>query len=155
VHFIVDDVTEAQRLELVRQLALIGFDRVAGVFSADAVQRAATRGAALATVPQITPADLAPQVAAADVQVVDVRSANEWRSGHIQSAMHVPLGELPDRLDEIPRDRPVIVHCQAGTRSVIAASVFERGGRRRVVNLVGGLDAWQDAGFPVVTTLSK
>jgi hydroxyacylglutathione hydrolase len=105
-------------------------------------------------VPQITPADLAPRVAAADVQVLDVRSASEWRSGHIQSAMHVPLGELPDRLDEIPADRPVIVHCQAGTRSVIAASVLQKNGRR-TVNLTGGLDAWQAARLPVVTPLSR
>jgi hydroxyacylglutathione hydrolase len=154
LHFILDDVTEAQRLELVRQLALIGLDRVAGVFSTDAVQRAATRGAELATVPQITPADLAPHVAAADVHVLDVRSASEWRSGHIQSAMHVSLGELPDRLDEVPTDRPVIVHCQAGTRSVIAASLLQKNGRR-IVNLTGGLDAWQDARLPVVTPLSR
>jgi hydroxyacylglutathione hydrolase len=155
LYFIAADLTEGQRLELVRQLALIGLDRVAGVFSAVAVQRAAARGAAVATVPQITVDELARHVAAEDVQVVDVRSESEWRGGHIPGAMHIPLGYLLDRLPEIPTDRPVIVQCQAGTRSAIAASVLQRAGRRRVVNLAGGLDVWQGAGLPVVTPLQK
>jgi hydroxyacylglutathione hydrolase len=150
LYFGIDDLAESHRIELVRQLALIGLDRVAGVFGADAVHRAAARGAALETVPQITASELARHVAAEDVQVVDVRSENEWRSGHIPTAIHVPLGYLPDRLNEIPTDRPVIVQCQAGTRSAIAASVLKRTGRRRVVNLIGGMDAWEGAGLGVV-----
>ena len=64
--------------------------------------------------------------------------------------MHIPLGELADRLDEIAGDRQVVVHCQAGTRSAIATSILERSGRPGIVNLTGGMDAWQDAGLPVV-----
>jgi len=88
-------------------------------------------------------------VTANDVHVVDVRSENEWRSGHIATAQHVPLGYLLDRLNEIPIDRPVIVHCQAGKRSAIAASLLKRAGRRGVVNLTGGMDAWIEAGQSV------
>jgi hydroxyacylglutathione hydrolase len=150
LYFVIDDLGESHRIELARQLALIGLDRVAGVFGADAVRRAAARGAAVETVPQITVSELARRVAAEDVQVVDVRSENEWRSGHIATALHVPLGYLPDRLNEIPIDRPVIVHCQAGKRSAIAASVLKRAGRARVVNLTGGIDAWVGAGLEVV-----
>ena len=149
LYFGIDDLAESHRIELVRQLALIGLDRVAGVFGADAVRRAAARGAALETVPQITVSELARHVTANDVQVVDVRSENEWRSGHIATAQHVPLGYLLDRLNEIPIDRPVIVHCQAGKRSAIAASLLKRAGRRGVVNLTGGMDAWIEAGQSV------
>jgi hydroxyacylglutathione hydrolase len=149
LYFVIDDLAESHRVELVRQLALIGLDRVAGVFGGDAVRRAAARGAALESVPQITVSELARHVAAADVQVVDVRSESEWRSGHIPTAMHVPLGYLLDRLNEVPADRPVIVHCQAGKRSAIAASVLKRAGRERVVNLTGGMDAWVGEGEKV------
>lgn len=151
MYFILDDVTDRQRLELVRQLALIGLDRVAGVFAASAVHRAAAHGSTIATVPQITVSELARHVAAEDVQVLDVRSESEWRRGHIPTAVHLPLGYLLDRLAEIPADRPTIVQCQAGARSAIAASLLQRAGRRRIVNLTGGFDAWAGAGLPVVT----
>jgi hydroxyacylglutathione hydrolase len=151
LYFIVDDLAEGQRVELVRQLALIGLDRVAGVFSAGAVQRAAAHGAAVATVPQVTADELFRHLAQKDAVVVDVRSESEWKQGHIPAAMHVPLGYLTDRLSEIPVDRKVVVQCQAGARSAIAASVLQRAGRTNVVNLTGGFAAWEGSGLPVAT----
>jgi hydroxyacylglutathione hydrolase len=150
LYFIVDDLAEGRRVELVRQLALIGLDRVAGVFRAGAVRAAAARGAALGTVPQMTAEELSRHVAQKDVHVLDVRSESEWQEGHIPNAIHVPLGYVEDRLAEIPADRRLVVHCQAGTRSAIAASVLQRAGRTDVVNLIGGLDAWQAAQLPLV-----
>lgn len=150
LYFIVDDLTDAYRVELVRQLALIGLDQVAGVFSAEAVQAAAFRGAALGTIPQMAVGELARLQQANDVAVVDVRNGAEWQEGHIAGAVHIPLGYLTDRLSEVPADKPVVIHCQAGARSAIAASVLRRAGRERVINLTGGMDAWTDAGLPVV-----
>ena len=75
----------------------------------------------------------------------------EWKDGHIPSAIHIPLGYLTDRLAEVPADRPVVVQCQAGARSAIAASVLQRAGRRNMQNLAGGFAVWQGAGLPVVT----
>jgi hydroxyacylglutathione hydrolase len=151
LYFIVDDLTEANTVELVRQLALIGLDQVAGIFEGHAVQHLAARGSHLATVPQVTADELATRVKARDAFVLDVRSESEWRGGHIPSATHIPLGYLTDRLDEVPTDRPVIVQCQAGARSAIAASVLQRAGRTNVQNLAGGFDSWQGAGLPIVT----
>ena len=99
--------------------------------------------------------ELASHRQANDVAVLDVRSASEWQEGHITGALHIPLGYLTDRLDEIPRDRAVVVHCQAGTRSAIAASVLERAGRGGVANLVGGFEAWTAAGLPVLTPVAS
>lgn len=149
LHLVADDVSEAGRVELVRLLALIGLDRVAGVFGARAIPAAAGQGAAMATVPQVTPAELSARLAAKDVVLVDVRGESEWLGGHVPAAMHIPLGYLPDRLQEIPADRPVVVQCQAGARSAIAASVLERAGRSAILNLTGGFAAWTAAGFPV------
>jgi len=155
LYFIVDDLTEGQRVELVRQLALIGLDRVAGVFSAGAVQRAAAHGARVATVPQVTAGELSHHLAQQDVVVVDVRSESEWRQGHIPSAMHVPLGYLTDRLGAIPADRTVVVQCQAGARSAIAASVLQKAGRTNVVNLTGGFASWEGAGLPIIVPVAS
>ena len=66
--------------------------------------------------------------------------------------MHIPLGYLSERLGEIPADRPVVLQCQAGGRSAIAASLLQRAGRTNVSNLVGGFDAWKGAGLPVVAS---
>jgi len=155
LYFIVDDQAESHVAELVRQLALIGLDQVAGVFAPEAVRRAASIGTAIAGVPQMSAWELASRRQANDVAVLDVRSASEWQEGHITGALHIPLGYLTDRLDEIPRDRAVVVHCQAGTRSAIAASVLERAGRGGVANLVGGFEAWTAAGLPVLTPVAS
>ena len=149
LYFIVDDLTEVHGVELVRQLALIGLDQVAGVFEGRAVQHLAGRGIPLATVAQVTAEALAPRVTSREAFVLDVRSAAEWTEGHIPSATHIPLGYLTDRIAEVPADRPVVVQCQAGTRSAIAASVLQRAGHANVQNLAGGFDSWQGAGLPI------
>jgi hydroxyacylglutathione hydrolase len=84
------------------------------------------------------------------VTVVDVRNASEWAHGHIPGALHIPVGHLSQRLSEIPRDRPVVVQCQGGTRSAIAASVLLSRGVRDVINLRGGYDEWTREALPVV-----
>ena len=150
LYFIVDDLTDVHRVELVRQLALIGLDQVAGVFGAAAVRAASSRGAGLGTIPQVTVDELVHLQQANEVAVLDVRNEAEWRQGHLPGAHHVPLGYLTDRLGDIPSEKPVVIHCQAGARSAIAASVLHRAGRERVINLAGGLDAWTEAGLPVV-----
>ncbi len=137
---------DAHVAELVRQLALIGLDRVAGVFPADAVTAAGTE--TLATIPQMSPSALARHLVANDVQLIDVRGSAEWREGHIGSAQHVPLGYLTARLADLPPGR-LVVQCRGGSRSAIAASLLRRLGRHDVVNLGGGIDAWRAAGLPV------
>lgn len=151
LYFIVDEATGPPVEELVRQLGLIGLDQVAGVLGPEAVAQAASAGLAIAGVRQVSAGDLARRQPTGDVTVLDVRGAAEWQEGHIPGAVHVPLGYLSDRLDEIPRDRTIAVHCQAGMRSAIAASVLERAGRSDVVNLVGGFEAWTAAGLPTRT----
>ncbi|MBA3641173.1 MAG: MBL fold metallo-hydrolase [Acidobacteria bacterium] len=75
--------------------------------------------------------------------VIDVRTTKEWNAGHIEGAMHIPLGDLARRAAEIPRDRPVATMCEAGYRSALAASVLSRSGVDGVVNITGGMSAWR------------
>ncbi|HEX7120231.1 MAG TPA: rhodanese-like domain-containing protein [Longimicrobiales bacterium] len=154
-HLIVDD-RDARRVdEAVRDLAMIGLDRIGGYFGLDAVD-AWGAGRELETVPQITAEELARRDG--DVAILDVRGQAEWEAGHLPETpaaaggrlYHVPLGYLPDRLDAVPRDRPLIVHCQSGARSSIAASVLQAHGFDNVINLAGGIAAWRAEGRPVV-----
>ncbi len=135
-------------------LALIGLDRLAGYFHADALQSWVAAGRTLEGVAQLSVDELAGLMAdgaveRGDLAVVDVRGASEWEDGHLPGVANVPVGYLTDHLDELPRDRVLVVHCQSGARSSIAASLLRRAGFENVVNLTDGYIAWRDAGNPV------
>ena len=76
---------------------------------------------------------------------LDVREPNEFAAGHVAGALHIPLGSLRERLDEVPRDRPLLVYCGRGSRAASAVSILEREGRGPLLNIDGGFDAWQAA----------
>jgi hydroxyacylglutathione hydrolase len=83
------------------------------------------------------------------VQVVDVRAPDEWNRGHLPGAIHIPLAALPERVGELDASVPVVLHCQGGGRSSIAASFLQARGVDNVSNLTGGLDRWVAEGFEV------
>ncbi|HEX6372876.1 MAG TPA: MBL fold metallo-hydrolase [Longimicrobium sp.] len=135
--------------EAVRDLAMIGLDRVAGFFTADVIDAWRAAGRETGTVQQMTADELADRIASGDVNVVDVRGAAEWEAGHLPGVPNVPVGYLAERLAELPADRPVVVHCQGGARSAIAASVLQANGVRSVANLPGGYQEWVAGGHSV------
>ncbi|GAC1516478.1 MAG: MBL fold metallo-hydrolase [Gemmatimonadaceae bacterium] len=135
--------------EVVHDLATIGLDRVAGYFGTGAIAAWALAGHELWNVPQISAGELEKRRRTNDVAVLDVRGQAEWEAGHLAGVQHIPIGYLTERLDEVPRDRPVIVHCQSGARSAIAASVLRANGLMNVVNLIGGFAEWQARGHPI------
>jgi len=123
-----------------RDLSRIGIDGILGWIEAPTLLKdAALAGIGPATMPQREAATLTD---GSTVPVVDVRGRTEWEAGHVPDARHIPLGELPDRWQEIP-DGEVVVHCQSGVRSAIATSYLRRVGKRGVVNLIGGYAAWR------------
>ena len=140
--------------EAVRDLAMIGLDRVAGVFGSEALAAWTAEGRALETVPQMSVAELAGAMSRREVAVVDVRGVAEWEAGHLSGVPNIPLGQLGQRIGELPRDRPLVVHCQSGARSAIASSILRAKGLANVVNLAGGFAAWRSAGNEVVTSSS-
>jgi len=84
-----------------------------------------------------------------DALVLDVRDPGEYGAGHILGAKNVPLSRLGDGDIAKRKERPVIVYCDGSERSSKAVSVLRKQGFTRVVNLSGGLKAWQQAGLPV------
>ena len=89
--------------------------------------------------------------AASDVAVLDVRTVAEWSAGHLPGAMNIPLGELQSRVGELPRGRPLVVHCQAGGRAAIAASVLSARGVTDLRLYGGGYTEWSAAGHPTAS----
>jgi hydroxyacylglutathione hydrolase len=143
---LVDGRGEAAVEELVRALASIGLDEVTGWLGPDALEAFQASGRALGTVPQATPQDLAPRLAAGEVVVVDVRNRSEWDAGHLRGALHLPLARIADRLEQVPRGVPLVMQCETGSRSAVAASLLLAHGFTGVANLKGGINAWVQAG---------
>jgi hydroxyacylglutathione hydrolase len=82
--------------------------------------------------------------------LLDVREINDWEEGHIEGSYPIYLGELKDRLDEIHRDKKIVIYCDAGNKSTIAASILEKNGYEDVATVLGSMKAWKKAEYPVV-----
>ena len=136
--------------EAVRDLAMIGLDRIAGYFNSDVLEGWVATGREPGSVPQVSVAELAAQLRSGGVTVIDVRGRAEWEAGHLPGVATIPVGYLTDRIAEIPRDRPVVMQCQSGARSAIAASVLRATGLTNVATLSGGFADWARAELPVV-----
>jgi rhodanese-related sulfurtransferase len=82
--------------------------------------------------------------------LLDVREPDEWQAGHIEGAVHIPLGELPSRLAEVPDDGELVVVCRSGARSAQAVAWLAQNGYE-ALNLRGGMGAWAAAGREMVS----
>jgi hydroxyacylglutathione hydrolase len=130
---------------LVRGLIHVGIDTIAG-YLPDMTEWTAG-GRPVATLPHIEPTELHRR--SREFEIIDVRGRDEWDNGHIEGARHIHVGYLSQRLDEIPRDRPVALHCQGGDRSTLGASILKHLGYDNVYNVTGGLSAWEEQGLPL------
>jgi rhodanese-related sulfurtransferase len=104
---------------------------------------------AMATKGEATPQQAHDAVSADGAVIIDVREAWEWEQERIAGAVLIPLAEVPQRLDEIPADRDVYVHCRLGGRSAKAVEFLHEHGRPRAMNIAGGIEGWEVAGLPV------
>jgi len=85
-----------------------------------------------------------------DWLVLDVRSRDEYLAGHIEGSLNVYVGLMEKRLEHVPKGRKIAVICKSGTRSGLASSILLKAGRTGITNVLGGMDAWKKAGYPVV-----
>ena len=81
--------------------------------------------------------------------LLDVREPWEYGRGHIAGAYLIPLGELEERVAEVPADRPVLAICHVGQRSLLAAVFLRQRGYSQVTNVEGGIAGWVERGFPL------
>ncbi len=81
---------------------------------------------------------------------LDVRTREEYADAHVDGSVLIPLQELEGRLNEVPKNKRVYVYCRSGKRSVAAAAILVKAGFSNIENVEGGINAWRDAGYPVV-----
>ena len=141
---------ETSAHEAASALSLIGLDHLAGWCDLKILDRWREKYGELAAMEQMT----IPQWQALrkpQQVLLDVRANTEFRSGHIPGAVHIPLGRLPERANELGAGSEIVVHCQGGVRSPIAVSVLVKMGFRNVANLSGGFKDYQRHDLPVET----
>jgi hydroxyacylglutathione hydrolase len=132
-----------RQAEVVTRLARIGLDSVVGYLREPAAALP-TMGAELAAASRITVSQLREALTSRRAPVVlDVRNPAEWAREHVEGSVNVPFAQLPQRIAELPADRPVAVHCAGGYRSSVAASLLRKEGCSEVSDLIGGYTAWQ------------
>jgi hydroxyacylglutathione hydrolase len=138
--------------EAVRDLVRVGLDEIVAQASPETLEAHFAAGGAATTIDEIGMRDL--ESRRGDAVVLDVRYGPEFEAGHVTDAIHVPYTRLAARLDEVPRDRPVLVHCETGARSANAASLLAREGFD-VTYVNGRLTDWRPAaGVTAVSTSS-
>jgi glyoxylase-like metal-dependent hydrolase (beta-lactamase superfamily II)/rhodanese-related sulfurtransferase len=134
----------------VQGLGRIGLDGVAGHLQWG-MSEWKSQGLPVGRVPQISVHDLATmKEERPDLVVVDVREPFEWDEGHIDGALHLPMGEALAHKDLVPADRPKAVVCAGGLRSSTVISVLSRAGLTDFYNVIGGMTAWQKGGYSTV-----
>jgi glyoxylase-like metal-dependent hydrolase (beta-lactamase superfamily II)/rhodanese-related sulfurtransferase len=151
VEVIVVAASDGYELEAAELLASVGL-RVRG-FLAGGMTAWRSEGRQVSRIEQIDPDDLAARLDAGEsVTVLDVRNAREFAAGHIPGSLHIPYGELTDRLEEVPNGSPIAAVCSGGKRSGLAASILQREGYEQVIHVGrGGVGTWQRAGHPIET----
>lgn len=136
--------------EAALRLGRIGFDHVKG-YLRGGMEALAGRPDLVWPTERMTALMVAEALASGDPPLLlDIRNPREWTARHIESSVNIPLNHLQERIAEIPRDRGVAVHCAGGYRSSIAASILHQYGITRLIEMAGGLAAWDAARLPVV-----
>lgn len=131
------------------RLARVGIEECAGCVMGG-VEAYRLAGLPLAILQQMSARDVYGKITG--FQVLDVRREAEWQAGHIEDALWWPLDRFSSELPQLERETPIAVHCKSGYRSAIASSLLLRAGYQNVTNIVGGFDAWCEAGLPSVST---
>jgi hydroxyacylglutathione hydrolase len=139
---VLNDGGAQQALEVRRQLLRVGLDNVAGTIDGGfAAWRSA--GLPVATIPQISVRDLRERVQRGDPLIVlDVRTRREFQGGHLDAAVHVPVGEVRT-LGNVSPETEIATICEGGFRSSLAASLLSRAGFPSIVNVTGGMAAYR------------
>jgi len=136
-YFIVPSATAID--PIINALRGIGVDRIGGYALPDVVN------GTVESLPEWSAAELGERLPRNGMMVIDVRNKSEYLEKHIEGATHIQFGQLPNHLNEIPRDRTVVTQCASGYRSQIAASLLRAHGFDNVVTLNDGMDAWSKA----------
>jgi hydroxyacylglutathione hydrolase len=148
IELIVVAASDGYELEAAELLASVGL-RVRGYLEGG-MTAWRSEGQPVRSIELIDTDELAERLEADDLVVLDVRDDDEWAEGHIPGSIHLPYGDLPERLGAVPRDRAIATICSSGKRSGVAASILQRDGFERVIHVAdGGVGSWETDGRPI------
>src|SRR5271165_6975984 len=137
--------------EAALRLGRIGFDNVKG-YLRDGMEALADRPDLVWATERVSAPMLSEELASQNPPlVVDIRTPREWSTKHLGDSINLPLSQLQERMGEVPRNRRIAVHCAGGYRSSIAVSILNQHGITNLIELAGGIAAWEAADYPVVT----
>ena len=137
--------------EAALRLGRIGFDHVMG-YLRGGMEALTDRPDLVWPTERVSAPMAADELASEESPVVlDIRNPREWSSKHIPDSVNIPLNHLQQRIAEVPRDRRIVVHCAGGYRSSIAVSILHQYGITNLIEIAGGLAAWDAANLPVVS----
>jgi hydroxyacylglutathione hydrolase len=131
-------------------LSRLGYDNIKG-YLGKSVNSWLKVGKPIASSGSLTAHELQEKILAGeDLFLLDVRSQDEWEKGRIADSRRIYVGLLEKHLKEVPTGLPIVIICKSGNRSNLAASILLRDGRTNIFNLLGGITAWQNAGFKII-----
>lgn len=133
-----------------RSLCRLGYDNLQGYLSGG-IAEWYKAGLPLEPLDQISVEELKESIEDDDLVLLDIRNLVEWREGRIEGSLNIYLGHLEERINEIPKSKRVVTICKNGTRANVAASILLRDGRTRIQNLLGGITAWKNSGYPLTS----
>ncbi len=146
IALVANDCNEVDKA--VKLLIRLGYDRIIGYLDGG-METWETSGRDYGQMPSVYAGDIR-KLQEKGYLLLDVREKEEWESGHLKDAQHIYVGELPDNLDKVPRDKPVITFCGSGRRAIIAASILKQNGYDHVENCLGSMAACQKSGCQIV-----
>jgi hydroxyacylglutathione hydrolase len=133
----------AHAQEAAIQLLRVGLDRIEGMI-AGGFEAWTGAGLPVAQIEQMSAGDLRAAITDEAVRVVDVRTPDEWRAGHIDGSINIPVGDIPVRGRDLHGDALIATICEGGYRSSLAVSLLAHEGVRRLVNVTGGMAAYRE-----------
>lgn len=128
-------------------LRSVGADNIVAFMN---VERALAETDNLESYRWISPSEAKQKINDNKINVLDVRNQAEWDENRLKDSTHIMLGKLPDHLDDVPSEKPLLLLCASGGRSAIAASILQANGIKEVYNLAGGINLWMAENSPVV-----
>jgi len=126
----------------------VGFDNMCG-YLCPGMSEWQEAGKPMSSLGTLSVTELKAKLAKDDVVLLDVREPGEWREGYVEGAKRIFFVDLAEKTDSLPRDRPIAVTCSVGNRSSIGASILKRKGFGEVSNVLGGITAWANLGYPL------
>lgn len=140
-----------QEREAAMRLGRIGLDSVAG-YVGGGIKAFDGRTDLVRSNERVTAKTLAKQLQSdKPPYVIDVRSDGEWQTAHLDKTHHLPLNDILDHVDSLPKDQDLIIMCASGNRSSTAASLLSQRGVTRLTDLAGGIEGWQEEKLPVIS----